>query len=360
MNKRAFHKAAPLITFLSVFVVFSCNISSIIDEVDPIRISDPVQYDSDDPAIWVNSVDPSQSLIIGTDKDPDGALYVYDIEGNEIGSKTISGLNYPNNVDVEYRISLNGSDIDIAVVTERGAERLRVYQLPDMTPVDGGDGIPVFEGEANRECMGIALYKRPADGAVFAVVSRKDGPSGSYLWQYRLEDNGAGEIVGTHVRSFGLYSGYKEIEAIAVDEELGYIYYSDEQAGIRKYYADPDHPDADTQLAFFGTDDFVQDMEGISIYDLGDGTGYIIISDQQANTFNIYRREGSESDVHAHYLIKVVHARTVKSDGNEVTSADISPLYPGGLLVAMSDDKTFHYYSWEQFSKAPGRELLVK
>ncbi|MFY7786627.1 MAG: phytase, partial [Thermoflexibacteraceae bacterium] len=76
--------------------------------------------------------------------------------------------------------------------------------------------------------MGISLYKNKA-GKIYAIVGRKSGPTdGSYLWQYLLEDNGAGQVKATLVRKFGVYSGKKEIESIAVDDELGYVYYSDE------------------------------------------------------------------------------------------------------------------------------------
>lgn len=342
------------------FAGVSCSLNEGIEEIVPVRVSDPVQYDSDDPAIWVNPADSAQSRIIGTDKNPDGALYVYDVEGNEIGANRITGLNYPNNVDVEYGLPVDGGEIDIAVVTERSEGRLRVYSVPDMTAVDGGTGIPVFVGEYDRRCMGIGLYKRSSDGAVFAIVSRKDGPSGSYLWQYRLQDDESGRITGTFVRSFGLFSGLKEIESVCVDDELGYVYYSDERKGIRKYHADPDQPDAGAQLALFGTDDFAGDMEGISIYDMGDGTGYIIVSDQEANDFLIYPREGNDGDIHSHTQLKRVRVRSVKSDGNEVTWVELSSLYPGGLFVAMSDNRTFHYYAWEQFANAPGIELEIR
>ena len=39
-------------------------------------ITDTVSYDTDDPAIWMHPSDPSKSLVIGTDKDSLGALYV--------------------------------------------------------------------------------------------------------------------------------------------------------------------------------------------------------------------------------------------------------------------------------------------
>ncbi len=165
-----------------------------------------------------------------------------------------------------------------------------------MTPIDNG-GIPAFVGETDdRRPMGLAMYTRPSDGAIFAIVSRKFGPSGAYLWQYLLEDAGDGTIKATKVRAFGDFIGGKEIEALAVDNELGYVYYSDEMAGVHKYHADPDAPGANEELAFFGTDGFAQDHEGISIYKIDDGTGYILVSDQQANAFRIFKREGEPGD----------------------------------------------------------------
>ena len=353
----AIRRLMQLIPFV---LLLSCSLDGPPGGLQPVRVSDRVRYDSDDPAIWVNSADPSASLVVGTDKHSDGALYVFDLEGQELAHKTIRGLQRPNNVDVAYGIILNGSPVDIAVVTERERQRLRLFALPTMDAVDGGEGIPVFVGESDRRVMGIGLYRRPSDGETFAIVSRKSGPSGSYLWQYRLHDDGTGRVVGTQVRSFGIFSGSGEIEAIAVDDELGFVYYSDELAGIRKYHADPNHPDAATQLAFFGRNDFARDREGISIYDLGDGPGYLLISDQQSDSMNIYAREGGPGGPHDHQLVKTVRLAASRSDGNEVTSRALSPLYPGGLFVVMSDDRTFHYYSWRQIAEASGTRLRYR
>ena len=51
------------------------------DAIVPLVVTERTKHDTDDPAIWIHPVDPSQSLIIGTDKDPDGALYVFDLNG---------------------------------------------------------------------------------------------------------------------------------------------------------------------------------------------------------------------------------------------------------------------------------------
>ncbi len=252
------------------------------------------------------------------------------------------------------------SPTDIAVATDRDAKKIHVFSIPDLAPIDGG-GVEAFEGEAMRRPMGIALYRRPKDGAIFAVVSRKEGPSGSYLWQYRLEDDGSGKVKMTKVREFGEWSGKNkegegEIEAIAVDDALSYVYYSDELFAIRKYHADPDAPQANKELAYFGTDGFARDREGISIYSLKDGTGYIIVCDQQANKFRIYTREGTPENPHKHKLVRVVKLLTKRSDGSEVTNVKLNNMFASGLFVAMSDEKTFHFYSWSDIA---GNDLII-
>lgn len=161
------------------------------DVVEPVTVTDTVKWDTDDPAIWINPNDVSQSLILGTDKDEDGALYVFDLDGNVIEEKTIRNINRPNNVDVEYGFILNGEEIDIAVLTERYDNKLRVFSLPDMKAIDNGG----IQAEGLVAPMGISLYKRPSDGAIFAIVSPKEGSTENYLWQFLLKDDGNGNIL---------------------------------------------------------------------------------------------------------------------------------------------------------------------
>ncbi len=319
--------------------------------LQPQVVTAPTKHDTDDPAIWINPADPAKSLIVGTDKDTDGALYVYDLDGKIV--QVVDGLKRPNNVDISGGLVLGGKPVDIAVTTEREKLRLRIYTLPDMKCVDRGNLI-VFDGDKSRAPMGIALYRRPRDGALFAIVGGKSGPKENYLAQYRLEDDGAGTVKMTLVRQFGAYSGRKEIEAIAVDAELGYIYYSDETFGVRKYAADPDAPDANRELARFATTGFTSDHEGISIYKHADGTGYILVSDQQANRFQVFPREGLPGRPHEHPLLKAVPVAAIESDGSDVTAVPLGAKFPHGLFVAMSNGKVFHYYSWDDIAVAAG------
>lgn len=324
--------------------------------VKPLYVSDSVRYDTDDPAIWINHNDLAQSLIIGTDKGGDtgdGALFVFDLKGKEIREKRVSNIKRPNNVDIAYGFQLKGQAVDIAVLTERNTNSIRVFTVPDLKSIDN-KGIPVFENDSLRSPMGIALYTDPATQNIYAIVGRKTGPTdGTYLWQYLLEDNGTGVVKGKLVRKFANYSGKNEIESVAVDNELGFVYCSDENVGIRKYYAHPDS--SNRELALFGTTGFADNHEGISIYKHDDGTGYILVSDQRANQFHVFPREGTADNPHEHPELKVIKTSTTESDGSEVTSVSL-PDFPQGLFVAMSDDRTFQIYRWEDLV---GNEVMT-
>lgn len=331
-----------------ISLTFSCSekIAPVLPgALTPEIITEPTEHDTDDPAIWINPNDFSKSLIIGTDKEVGGGLYVYDLDG-KIVHKFLD-MQRPNNVDVAYGLNFNGKKVDIAVTTERKSHKIRVFSLPDLNPIDNG-GIEIFEsetGEGFRDGMGIALYTNP-NGEIHAIVGRKTGPSENYLWQYKLADDGNGKVVGEVVRKFGKYSGKKEIEAIAVDNELGFVYYSDEQVGVRKYHANPEK--GNEELAFFAQKDAKSDHEGIAIYKKDDSTGYILVSNQQRNTFLVYEREGHNGNPNDHQLIAEIPVSTIECDGADASSVNFGPKFPNGFLVAMSNPKLFHLYEWNK------------
>jgi 3-phytase len=171
------------------FALSSCatkTVNSNPEKLKPVFVTEKVNHDTDDPAIWINPKDPTKSLIIGTDKDTNGGLFAYDFSGKIVNR--VENLQRPNNVDIRYGFLLNGKSIDIAAVTERETNKVKIYSLPELKEV--GE-FSVFDGEQMRDPMGISLYKNPTTKEIFAIVGRKNGPSGTYLWQYKLvEKNG--------------------------------------------------------------------------------------------------------------------------------------------------------------------------
>ena len=308
-------------TSLIVVAAFATSCSSSLaplrkDGLKPTVVTETVLHDTDDPAIWIHPTNPQESLVIGTDKDTDGGLYVFNLQGKII--KKSETIKRPNNVDIAYGLQIDGVLTDIAVTTER---------------------------ETNK------IHTRPSDKTVFAIVGRKSGPSGSYLWQYELKGTSNAKVEATLMRKFGAYSGKKEIEAIAVDNELGAVYYCDEQFGIRKYKADPALND-NQELALFGQKDFKSDHEGMAIYKSSATTGYILVSNQQANSFMVYPREGSNGNPNDYQLLAEIPTSTIECDGADVTAINLGQPFDKGLFVAMSNGKTFHFYDWKIIQEA--------
>ena len=118
-------------------------------------ITEKVKHDTDDPAIWINKANPSQSLIIGTDKDADGALYAFNLSGKVV--KRVGGIKRPNNVDIAYGITLNGKKIDIAKMRLNTYDNRLEYQEGEQVKLFT---LPVTEYAVDAEDGAIRLFKR--------------------------------------------------------------------------------------------------------------------------------------------------------------------------------------------------------
>ena len=160
---------------------------------------------------------------------------------------------------------------------------------------------------------------------MYAIVGRKTGPKEDYLYQYEITSDSLG-VHSKLVRKFGEFSGKKEIEAIAVDNERGIVYYSDEGHCIRKYYAEPSK--GNEEIYCFGSDYFKEDIEGIAIATYNDKT-FLIVSNQQAHTFNVF-------DAESNAFIKEINLGTVETDGCEVTTKPLGDKFPNGCLLYTS------------------------
>lgn len=311
--------------------------------IEPKLRTEKTPNDTDDPAIWFNKTNPEESLVFGTDKDElNGGVYAFDLKGKIINEKSLTGLSYPNNVDVSYGFKLNDfSSTDLIAFTEREKNQIRVFSVPDMKMLDEG-GFKVFEDDSliqNRKPMGIAFYNNIEEDKTYIIVSRKEGPINNYLYQYQLISDSLG-VKTKLIRKFGKFSGKKEIEAIAVDNELGYIYYSDEDHCIRKYYANPEK--GNEELACFGADYFERDIEGIAIAKYNN-TGYLIVSNQQAHSFNVFDRNSNE-------FIKSINLGTIETDGCDVIAQSLGNTFSNGLFVSMTDSKEFLFHDLENLN----------
>jgi 3-phytase len=300
-------------------------------DLKPTVATEPVGTDPDDPAIWRHPRLPERSLVLGTNKTSaaeGGALYVFGLDGKI--RQVFTGLDRPNNVAV------SGS---LAAVTERLKSRLRFFRITDTPkPLTDAGALPVFVGEKDDFAapMGVALYRRSRDRALFVIVGRKSGPADGYLEQWRLQTTRA-MVTGKLVRRFGSYSGKKEIESIAVDDATGLVYYSDEGFGVRCWSADPDARDANRERRVFAQVGWKGDHEGIALWGK-----YVVCTDQIPGGSLYYGFEKVNPDTPRF----VIRGGADETDGIEIYDKPLSKHFPHGILVAMnSGPKNFLYYA---------------
>ncbi|RMG61678.1 MAG: phytase, partial [Calditrichaeota bacterium] len=102
-----------LSAFLSRLAAQTVSVTPIL-ETDPVPSSGDA---ADDACIWIHPTDPSQSLIIATDKT--SGLLVYDLNGHQL-QYLASGE--PNNVDLRYNFPLGGDLVALVGVSDRAGK----------------------------------------------------------------------------------------------------------------------------------------------------------------------------------------------------------------------------------------------
>ena len=317
--------------------------------VAPHLSTTPVMFDADDPALWINPAVPESSLVLGTDKGEleSGGLYVWNMDGS---LRQQIPLGHPNNVDVKAGMPFGAATIDIAVVSVRDQDEIRVFKIdPDtrmLEDITTAQGIPVFDAP-----YGLTLYRRADDHRVFVILSSKSNNFFLEIWQIRLAPDDAGKVKGDRVRVFGDHTGI--VEGMVADDELGYLYYAEGEIGIHKYYADPRK--GARRLALLGTDPVRSwDRKGLALYKCSDSTGYLLVANPDDRCLHVYSRNGGAQGKHQHDLLAIIQ-NTLNNQGVgiEATSAASSARFPSGVLL-WHDEKfrKFRYYAWEDVAQS--------
>jgi len=147
------------------------------------------------------------------------------------------------------------------------------------------------------------------------------------------------------------YSG-GTAEGFTADDELGFLYATEEAKGIHKFYADPDQS-SDRRLFFASGDGTVSDREGVGIYGCSDGTGYLVLSSQGNSTIKIYERQEDNKFMKTVIATNQSGKTGLGSDGLDVTSGAVPPLFPNGFVVVHDDPgSVYHVYDWRDFAES--------
>ncbi|AXE24512.1 hydrolase [Streptomyces globosus] len=351
---------------------------------------------ADDPAIWRNAADPGRSLVIATAKQ--GGLRVYGLDARQIqsvpapaGPGADDAPGRFNNVDLVHGMRLAGGRADVAVVTDRGNDRLRIYRIDrdrpggPLTDVTDPGVQPVFstgQEEINEQATayGLATWTDRSTGRSYALASRRNRTSIALL---ELVPTRAGTVDYRQVRTIDLPSSFRlpngtswtpcgepgelpQVEGMVVDPANGMLYAGQEDVGIWRIKADLTGParlmdkvreygvpgtyDEETEECTPGADPgyggrhLAADVEGLTLITEPDGDGYLLASGQGDNRFVAYDRETEDdNEFEGSFRITAASAALDGSeacDGAAALNAPLGARYPNGLLVVQDGQET--------------------
>lgn len=335
---------------------------------EPVRVkasveTDPVPHggdSADDPALWIHPSDPGLSTVIGDDKN--GGIGVWGLDGRRL--QFIDEDKNLNNVDVRYGFPLQGAfadgtphdKVDLVGIGNETDASIRFYKVNPRRRLLERAGDVRTPGAVP---YGSCFYRSAKTGRFHYFITLTDGR----VEQWELRDGGGG-VAGTRVRAFDV-GGL--IEGCVADDAQGVFYVGEEAVGIWRYGAEPDAGPARVQVDRCGKGGrLTADVEGLAIYDAGEGRGYLLASSQGNDAFVIYDRAGTNAYVGTFRIADGEVDGTSDTDGIEVTSAALGPRFPQGLFVAQDGSNTkpsarqnFKLVPWEAVASRFDPPLLV-
>ncbi|MGV3492046.1 MAG: phytase [Devosia sp.] len=319
--------------------------------VTAVRETEPVDVDPDDPAIWVNPADPLQSRVLGTDKD--FGLVVFDLDGKTLQKLADGRL---NNVDLRT-VTLGGTEVTLVAASKREDNTIVFYTIAaDGTvahaPTFGYPGAPA---EIDDDIYGIGFYLDTA-GALSVVASFKTGDVVQWVIGGTPD-----AMTLTFARQWLIPS---QPEGVVADDQLGYLYIGEEDGGIWRFDATPTGSTDGTLVDAVGSACLpVDDVEGMGVYATGPDTGWLVVSAQGVNRYALYPRkpdaDGKQNCIGSFGIATGATDPVGETDGLEVTSANLGPDFPQGLMVVQDDrnegfSRNFKYVSWADVNAALG------
>jgi 3-phytase len=369
----------------------------------------PAHADADDPAIWVHPRSAGQSVVLGTVKE--GGLAAFDLSGRTLGTYPAPLPPTPDakpgrfsNVDVLSRVPVGGRARDLAFVSDRGRDRIRVYEIDGRGAAAGASVVrdvtdpgarPVFsasEEEVDDQHTAYGLAAGVVGRTPVVVTNRRNETRVALLHVVAGPDRSVGTAVVASIdlpASFRLPDGTEwtpcgepgerpQLEGMVVDSEHGVLYAAQEDVGIWRIplraagfgtpvlidkvrsFGVPQSYDPETEECSvsgadpgFGGKRLTADAEGLTV-----GDDYLIASSQGDSRFVAYERTGRNRYVGEFVVGSGRGNDSVEhSDGAHLVTADLGRDYPEGLLVLHDGERTpaagdldttgFAYVSWE-------------
>ena len=272
---------------------------------------------ADDPAIWINIETPSESRILGTDKQY--GLMIYDLRGNQVQALAAGRV---NNVDLRQSVNFEGMLLDIAVVSNRTYNSLDFFLISAK-----GDLQFVGRQMINlTEPYGTCMYHSP-EGDLYAFVNDTDGR----YQQWRID--AVMPVTISLVREFSVAT---QPEGCTTDDLHRVLFVGEEEKALWKFSAEANANNQSQLIHKTGEGVLVADVEGMDIYRVDEETAYLIVSNQGDYTYAVFEAQGDHNYLGSSQVV-LNETRGIdgaeETDGLAVTNQNLGGDFDQGMLV---------------------------
>ena len=300
---------------------------------------------ADDPAVWVNAANPTESLVLGTDKQ--AGLYVYDLTG-AVKQFLPSGL--LNNVDLRQNVSFApGKTVDLAAATNRSINGVTLFEITNAGEVTETTSFPVPTTEPYGLCVGydesgyrVFVTYKTGEVEIFTITSDGDGG-------YTAE-------LGNTLKFA------TQLEGCSYDEVQNVLFVGEEAAAVWRVDLQGDTEFARRAIDRVGsTTGLIADVEGVDIWRGPTNSGYLVASAQEGNRYIVYERAAPNRWVGTFSITDNSDGTidgTSHTDGLTINSSDLGGAFSSGILVVQDDDnddtatQNFKFVSWNDVIEA--------
>ena len=288
-----------------------------------------------DPAIWINTESPQDSLILGSGLA--GGLEIYTLDGTRVGVTSGRAIGL---VDIRYNFPLAGNSAALVVAYDAAASEIIAYTI------DAADQslreITTQPLATELALEGLCLYQSPLSGKYYAFAA---GGGVIQQWEFYEQD---GKASARRIRDIpvGLGAGH-----CVVHDRSSSLHFSQETVGVFKINAEPES-EAEMKIVDVAQPlgHFAGDVKGIAIQEYASG-GYLLVSDADESRLQFYDLDTFE------------HVGTLgiddveETEGIAVTAVTLSSGSEGGLLVVTDDDNgteatNYKIVSWNTVAAA--------
>ena len=304
---------------------------------------------ADDPAFFYNSVNPENSVIIGTDKKR--GLGVYDLQGKLLFFSEVGKV---NNVDILDNFILQNDTFPLVGASNRTDKSLCFLKLNDQNQLEEIKQTVVFSRV--DDVYGFCFYSNSQNNIHYAFISGKNG----MVEQWELSINN-GILHPTLVRTIQIPT---QVEGLVADNNTHILYIAEEDNGVWMYDARPNEsfkPKLIQATMPKNNPKIKDDVEGLSIYDQNNGKSYLVVSSQGNNSYALFNLANPEEYIGSFNVIDDKVDGVEETDGIHVCSKAIGNSYPKGIFIAQDgfnfDGKTkkpqnFKVVDWRKIEMA--------